>query len=167
MSCTLWVNLLARGLKQPVWRTDMWPVVGTKTKSVTLMALEMIQRTEEEHKLKYIVSVGNRVCGYIKYCSFCPLCCFSYVHFVLICTVMVLQCFVILLRYTKLPADFGSEKNISYPAALHIWKLFHSAWYFINPLHCVIIYLSHTAWYFITAPHCVIFYNSATLHDIL
>ena len=29
-----------------------------------------------------------------RYCSFSPLCCFSYVHFVLICTVVVLCCFV-------------------------------------------------------------------------
>jgi hypothetical protein len=30
-----------------------------------------------------------------RYCSFSPLCCFSYVNFVLICTVVVLYCFVI------------------------------------------------------------------------
>ena len=29
-----------------------------------------------------------------RYCSFSQLCCFSYVHFVLICTVVVLYCFV-------------------------------------------------------------------------
>jgi len=30
-----------------------------------------------------------------RYCSFSPLCCFSYMHFVLICTVVVLYCFAV------------------------------------------------------------------------
>jgi hypothetical protein len=30
-----------------------------------------------------------------RYCSFSPLCCFSYVYFVSICTVVVLYCFVV------------------------------------------------------------------------
>jgi len=29
-----------------------------------------------------------------RYCPFSPLCCFSYMHFVLICTLVVLYCFV-------------------------------------------------------------------------
>jgi hypothetical protein len=67
MSCTLWENLLTRGLEQPVWRTDMWQVVGTKQKIYINAPLKWYrQHTEEECKLKCIVRAENRVRGCIN-----------------------------------------------------------------------------------------------------
>ena len=48
-------------------------------------------------EVKVLLQMVYYTCGLTtletRYCSFSPLCCFSYVHFVLICTVVVLYCF--------------------------------------------------------------------------
>jgi hypothetical protein len=49
--------------------------------------------------MKVLLNMVCYTCGLTTlvtwYCSFSPLCCFSYVHFVLNCTVVGLYCFVI------------------------------------------------------------------------
>jgi hypothetical protein len=49
-------------------------------------------------EVKVLLKMMCYTCGLrtleTRYGSFSPLCCFSYVHFVLICTVVVLYCFV-------------------------------------------------------------------------
>jgi len=53
-----------------------------------------VQRSELKVLLKMVCYTCGLTTLETRYCSFSPLCYFSYVHFVLICTVVVLYCFV-------------------------------------------------------------------------
>jgi len=80
-----------RGLNRSVpWKVFM--VCGVKWSEVKWGE---VQWSEEKVLLKIVCYTCGLTTLETRYCSFSPLCCFSYMHFVLICTVVVLYCFVI------------------------------------------------------------------------
>jgi hypothetical protein len=54
-----------------------------------------VQGSEVKVLLKMVCYVYGFTALESRYSSFTPLCCFSYMHFVLICTVVALYCFVV------------------------------------------------------------------------
>jgi len=80
-----WIQFVIWGLNRGVpWRVFM---VGE-------VKWGEVQWIEVKVLLKMVCYTCGLTTLKTRYCSFSPLCCFSYMHFVLICTVVVLYCFV-------------------------------------------------------------------------